>query len=259
MKCNKKSKALLYLFDQLEKSEYDIYKKHMESCAACQLFLYELQQTQKIMQSRSYPEIPEDLIKTSIRLVRDESKSKKNPLLFKTKKKRFIPFLRPSWQMAVLFLVFLIGFGIGKIGLSPVAWRNSFYLISQSHGNRRNAAVLQDYLLGVETLFLDLSNREKNLLIEEEEIRKEILLTHDALKKTKKIKKIIKDKDTQLFQLILEIEWVLEEILFSVQQDKNNFSKDAREKLEEYPLLVKIYHYTSSIKEQLRKGGFGDV
>ena len=244
MACKQQEKVVSFVLGELSHQNRERFREHAESCPECHQFLQEFEETGKIIGTRTLPSAPAGLIDDCLLRIRRAGQNRKASIV----ERFFHPRLRPGLQWAAIIVVFFMGLGLGKLLFKPPTWLGRYGRLAQNrtaiHHINDNRA-LRSYLLSVEMLFLDLSNMDDPALLDDDEWDMEIQITREILQRTRQIKNSLGDRDHQLYQLVAEIEWVLEDVLGTANIDVAGMPTNVRQAIDDQQLLTKIHEYIS--------------
>ena len=244
MKCKNETKILAYLLDELDKTKHQKLEAHLQTCEHCQAVYQKLKETHDQIQVRLVPAPPHHLVKKCIQTIRVKTKHHSHSHLWNL----FSVFERnpkPLLRWALLIVVFGTGLGLGKIIFDTPQWSKSpgRWISNSFVGGRQNRSSLRQYLLSVETLLLDISNVQYSEL-EENNWDIEMEITQKILQQTVQIKTQIQD-NPDLLQLVTDIEWVLEDMLDSMDYEMAGMPETVRQTIQEQRLLSRLYVFMS--------------
>jgi hypothetical protein len=248
MACEKKNHVLSDILGELPDEERKTFRKHATTCMECKELLKEFEETQQLLERRALPEAPEDLVEGCLRKIGKENRHTTRASVFGRLLNRLAWWQEPAWQWAVLVIVFCGGLGLGKILFDPPTWVERYGKLVRNRPMQNSVnenRSLRNYFLSVETLFLDLSNMDDRSLLDDEEWDMEMDITREVLHRTRQIKNDVKDRNNEIYQLVTEIEWVLEDMLGTEEFDFAGLSKDVRQVIDERQLLTKIHEFIS--------------
>lgn len=240
MSCKHSEFILTYLYDEMEQDKRIQFQQHLDNCATCQQIVTEYEQTNALLRKRTMPAIPPNLYQSCLyKIDTIKNKSAWYATIFEK------IFLRPklAWQFAVLLLVFTAGLGIGKMVFAPPVWLQNYKLNLSSTEKINQKQLIRNYLLSVEILLLDLTNLETQL--NKNELQTELEVTKQVLNRTNHIKKLVQQSDTQLYQLLIDIEWVLEDVIDTPDFDLDNIPRYVQKTIEKQNILDKIHLFIS--------------
>lgn len=248
MICKEREKVISYVFGELEHEAAVPFKKHVEACSDCRKLIREFRETGQILQNRTLPKVPVELEKKCLRGIEKITQSRSKASLFEGVLTRLPLGLKPAMQWALIVIVFCGGVGLGKLLFDTPGWLKipdrftaSGSIFTSADENKQ----LHNYLLSVETLFLDLSNMDDPALLDDEEWNTQMQIARKALNRTRQIKKYTEIGDQPLHQLLTEIEWALEDILTTASIDMAGLTQDFRQTIGESKLLTKIHGFIS--------------
>ena len=244
MACREKNKIVPFLTDNLDLGAKEKFVVHLGSCRECRVIMESYRETEGFLKDRSFPEVPLNLARDCMRRIDEQAGHGEKSVRFSRKAKPFIIWPRPIWQFALVVIVFCGGLGLGKILFdkpNDIVWPRS----AQADKGNGNGQRLRNYLLSIETLFLDLSNMENTTTEENGAVTIEREMVYDLLEKTRTMKRFIKNRNPVIYKLVTDIEWVLDDFLGALELELNDFTGDIRRTIEDNQLLVKIHSYTS--------------
>ena len=247
MACKEREKVLTYFLGELEQEAAVPFEKHLEVCSDCRNLIREFQETAQILQNRTLPKAPVELEKKCLREIKKITQSRSKASLFDGVLTRLPLGLKPAMQWALIVIVFCGGVGLGKLLFDTPGWlipdrlTPSGSILTSNNENR----TLHNYLLSVETLFLDLSNMDDPVLLNNEEWNHQMQIARKALNRTRQMKKYTEIVDQPLHQLLTEIEWALEDILTTASIDMAGLTQDFRQTIGKSKLLTKIHGFIS--------------
>jgi hypothetical protein len=248
MNCKERDKVLSYILGELEQKAAVLFQKHVKACSDCRKLIREFQETGQILKNRTLPKVPVELEKKCLREIKKITRSRSKASLFEGVMTRLPLGLKPAMQWALIVIVFCGGVGLGKLLFDTPGWLRipdrltpSGSILTSGDENR----ALHNYLLSVETLFLDLSNMDDPVLLDKEEWSHQMQIARRALNRTRQIKKYTEIGDQPLHQLLTEIEWALEDILTTASIDMAGLTQDFRQTIGESKLLTKIHGFIS--------------
>ena len=248
MKACSQEKIFSYLLGEFSGEELEAFQKHVSGCPECAQLLATYETTDRLLKTREPVPVPKALgkacIQTVTQLTCEEREASPLRRLFEGVYRQ--PF--PAWRVAAVAAVFLLGLGLGKIVFDRPTWTEKYGRFARANGvsdQIDDGRALRNYLLSVETLFLDLSNMEIAAFLDEEEWEAELELTREVLRRTRELSRIMEGRNPELFQLMTEIEWVLEEIVGTEGWELAELSKDFQRSIGERRLLMKIHGYIS--------------
>ena len=248
MACRMKKQVLPYFLGELCEEEKEVIQNHVETCPECGGLLEEFEETGRLLKRRMFPELPDGVAKECLQKIGSETRPWRGASVLEKLLDRFT--LRPKvvWRWAVLVVVFCSGLCLGKFLFDPPTWLERYERMVRSRemsGRIDENWSLRNYLLSVETLFLDLANMDDPALLDEEDWIMEREIAHEILSRTRRMKDVAEDGNPELYRLVLEIEWVLEDVLGSAEVNLADLSKDVRQSIDERRLLAKIHNYIS--------------
>ena len=244
MSCKQRENVVSFVLGELSHHNSEQFHEHVKHCPECHQLLQEFEETGKILGSRTLPNAPNGLIGDCLLRIRRSGRDRKASIV----ERFFLPRLRPGLQWATIIVVFSMGLGLGKLLFQPPAWLERYGRLAQ---NRETFLPIDDnramrsYLLSVEMLLLDLSNMDDPALLDDDEWETEIQITREMLQRTRQIKNRLGDGDRRLYQLVAEIEWVLEDVLGTTNIDVAGLPPDVRRAIDDQQLLTKIHEYIS--------------
>jgi hypothetical protein len=244
MACKQRENVVLFMLGELSHQNRNQFKEHVNRCPECHQLLQEFQETGKILQGRTLPSAPDGLVGDCLLRIRRSGQNRKVSIV----ERFFQPRFRPGLQWVAIFMVFFMGLGLGKLLFQPPAWLERYGKLAQNQvaflpidDNRAT----RSYLLSVEMLLLDLSNMDDPSLLDDDEWDMEIQITQEMLQRTRQIKNRLGDGDRRLYQLVAEIEWVLEDVLGTANMEMAGLPPDVRRAIDDQQLLTKIHEYIS--------------
>lgn len=246
MKCEQE-KLMVYIRGELSKTESQHLEDHIDQCTSCDGILAELKDVDSLLSTRSMPTPPDSLIVDCLKKLPGESTENKKSRSAFSFFERFFNGPRPIVRWAFVAIVFFVGLGSGKLLFSPPNWAAKYSKLVKNESIEARlveSKVLRHYFLSVQTLLLDLSNRD-DLDPLSTDLSYEKDFTREILQNTRKIKAASKENDAELYQLVSEIEFVLEEIMGTTQYQLAGFSDEVRETIEEKQILTKIQDHIS--------------
>ena len=232
------------MLGELSLQNSEQFHEHVEHCPECHQLLQEFEETGKILGNRTLPSAPDGLVGDCLLRIRKAGRDQKASIA----ERFFLPRLRPGLQWAAIIVVFFMGLGLGKLLFQPPVWLERYGRLAQ---NRAASLPIDDnramrsYLLSVEMLLLDLSNMDDPALLDDDEWDMEIQITREILQRTRQIKNRLGDGDRRLYQLVAEIEWILEDVLGTANIDVAGLPPDVRRAIDDQQLLTKIHEYIS--------------
>ena len=244
MGCRQKKKVVPYLRDELESDEREQFQSHWKTCASCRESVESLKSLDQLLKARPLPEAPEGLAEACIRRVDEIDSVTPKSSRWSRLLERWNVLPAPAFRFAMMTIVFLAGLGMGKLLFDKPSWTSKFGGFTEGSPGMEmtTGRPLRNYLLSVETLFLDFSNMESAAL-DAEDWEAELEMTQEVLKRTRELKRLTESINPQLYQLVAEIEWVLEEIAGTPQMYLADVSRDVRQTIDEQRILVKIHGY----------------
>lgn len=248
MTCKKKQRVLSFFLNELREEEAETFKDHLRTCSECGELLEEFETTERFLKSRPLPKVPTGLEKNCLRRIDLETREWRRESVFEKLFNRLIWRPKPVWRWAVLVFVFCGGFGLGKLVFDDSNWLEKYKRMIRGEvvsGDIHEGRYLHNYLLSVETHFLNLSNMKNPTLLDKEDWKVEMEVTREILRRTRRMKEAVLDGDPDLYQLVTEIEWVLEDVLHTPKLELAGLSKDIRQNIDERRLLTKIHGYIS--------------
>jgi len=244
MACKQRENVVSFVLGELSHQNSEPFHEHVKSCPECHQLLQEFQETGKILGIRTMPSAPDGLVGDCLLRIRNAGQDRKASI----DERLFLPRLRPGLQWATIVMVFFMGLGLGKLLFQPPVWLERYGRLAQNQvaflpidDNR----AMRSYLLSVEMLLLDLSNMDDPALLDDDEWNTEIQITREMLKRTRQIKNRLGDGDLRLYQLVAEIEWVLEDVLGTANIDVAGLPPNVRRAIDDQQLLTKIHEYIS--------------
>lgn len=247
MACKKANSVLPYLTGELNQEEKGRFYSHLKHCTECERLVEEFEETRLWLGKRPLIDIPEGLEQACLRGIDEAFPRKRAVSPRESLTKRIFWNPAPAWRIAFAAVIFCIGLGTGKVLFDRPDWMNK--LGFQADGTASTEELVagkpfQNYLLSVETLFLDLSNTEiPNLM--EEEWQVELQLIEEILVRTRRLKNAAENRHPDLFQLVTEIEWVLEELIGAADYNLADFPEEVRSNIIKRQLLTKIHGFIS--------------
>ena len=248
MECPRTKRVLSYALGEYHDEERKAFRDHVESCSECRELLKAFEATEQLLKMRTLPEAPAKLKRECLRRIDVEAKSRGNATAFRRLWNGLLWRPQPAGRIAVLVVVFCSGLGLGKLLFDQPSWLDRTRRMVQNGSmfeTLDNNRVLRNYLLSVETHFLNLSNMENPVLIHREDWDAEMKFTQEILKRTRKMKEIVRHKNLELYQLVSEIEWVLEDVIRTPELELADLSKELRRDIDERRLIAKIHGFIS--------------
>lgn len=245
MSCREQNRVFDYLLGELPEADRKHVEVHVEQCDACRSLSEEFGMTDRALRARKTSPIPEGLASSCARFIDDRTRTASEPRRLRLDdswiRRLLVP--SPAWRFAVLVVVFLGGMGAGKLLFDSPSWMERIGRLIPSEASQEisEGRSIRNYLLSVETLFLGLSNMESAGLLDEEDWEMELEVTREVLKRTRRMKRILEERNPELHQLVGEIEWVLEDIVGSSGWEFVEVSRDVRREIDERRLLMKIH------------------
>jgi hypothetical protein len=244
MACKQREDVVSFVLGELSHQNSEPFHEHVKHCPECHQLLQEFEETGNILGSRTLPSAPDRLVDDCLLRIRRAGRDQKASIV----ERFFLPRFRPGLQWAAIIVVFFMGLGLGKLLFQPPAWLERYGRSAQNRAvflpiddNR----AMRSYLLSVEMLLLDLSNMDDPALLDDDEWDIEIQITREILQRTRQIKDRLGDGDRRLYQLVVEIEWVLEDVLGTANIDVAGLPPDVRRAIDDQQLLTKIHEYIS--------------
>ena len=242
MACKEENKILAYVLGELSEKDRERVEAHVQGCASCEALMEHVDAADRVLRGRKPAGVPEGLAASCIQAIDEEAGRAPRKVRFE------IPFLgrlfpvSPVWQFAVLLLVFVGGIGAGKVLFDSPTWLEQYGRLAPSENTQElsEGRMIRNYLLSVETLFLGLSNTESAAFLDEEDWEAELEVTREVLRRTRRMKRVLEEKNPELYQLVGEIEWVLEDIVGTSGWEFADLSSDVRQEIDERRLLMKI-------------------
>jgi len=247
MSCKEKKYVLPYAFGELRGGQRETFQNHLKRCKECRYLWDEFKNTERILKKRTLSEVPSQLVDKCLSRIESEIRFQDGKSRGKQWTDRVLFWPKPVWRLAVVVFVFCFGFGVGKLVFSPTPWMKKYKNIVHRKSESESPAesrFLRNYLLSVEMLFLDVINLEKPELMEDDEWKVELEMTREILNRTQKMKNTMKGRNAEVYQLLVEIEWVLDDILGSSKYELADLSRDIQKRIHEQQLLSKIQEYT---------------
>ncbi len=248
MACRMKKQVLSYFLGELCEEEKKAIHNHAETCPECGGLLEEFGEAGEFLEKRTFPEVSDILVKDCLRKIKNTTRFQERASILERLSSCFIWRPKLVWRGAVFVAVFCTGVGLGKLLFDPPTWLERYERIFQNKkwsGKVNESRFLRNYFLSVETLLLDFANMENSALLDEEEWALEREVIREMLSRTRRIKEIAENDATELYRLVSEIEWVLENMLGTVETNLAELSEDVRKRIGEQQLLIKIYDYIS--------------
>lgn len=248
MACKEKNKVLPYLLGELHDQEQEPFQNHVEMCGECDELYKGFEETGKLLQKRVFRKIPAGLADNCLRRIRMERSHPRKASRFETLLDRFTLWPHPAWRWALIVVVFFGGLGLGKILFDPPTWFERYNQLSSNNSplnDLNENRALRNYLLSVETLFLNLSNMDDPSLLDDKEWEMEMEITREVLHRTREVKNHLENRDQELYQLVTEIEWVLEDVIGTAEINLAELSADVRQSIDERQILTKIHGFIS--------------
>jgi len=248
MACHDKEKTLSYILGEIVPQEEAPLKDHMGTCQECSTLLDAVEETRQILGKRRLPKEPAGLADRCMQKIQTEHPDKRKASRSWSPLDRLLIWPVPVRRWAFITVVFCLGIGFGKVLFNPPTWLERYeYLFNNEtifdDGNPNR--VLHNYLLGVETLFLNLSNMDDPSLLNDDEWEMEMDVTRKMLHRTRQIKNRVEREDDALYHLVNEIEWVLDDIIGTAEINLAGLSRDVRETIDKQQLLTKIHGFIS--------------
>ena len=244
MACKEQNTILSYILGEFPDEDRERVEAHAQDCGSCAEMMGALETTDRMLRTRKSLSIPKNLATSCIRAIDEEEKRRNVSSGIQESLLGRLLTPAPAWRFAVLVIVFLGGLGAGKLLFDSPTWIDKYAsLLNPSEDAQvlSEERAIRNYLLSVETLFLGLSNMESTAVLDEEEWELELEVTNEILKRTRRIKRILEDRDPELYQLVGEIEWVLEDIVGTSGWEFADLSRDVRQQIDERRLLMKIH------------------
>lgn len=242
MACREESKVFAYTLGELSGEHRERVEAHTQRCSSCAALLEDLAAADHDLRVRNVPRVPAGLVSSCIRAIDEETGRKSRGLRFEFPSlgRFFTP--APVWRFAVLLFVFLGGIGAGKLLFDAPTWLERYRSLNPPEHSQEmsEGRMIRNYLLSVETLFLGLSNTE-NAAIPEEDWEAELEVTREVLKRTRRMKRLLEHRNPELYRLVGEIEWILEDIVGASGWEFAGLSNDVRREIDERRLLMKIH------------------
>ena len=246
MVCKKEKLVVPYILGELDTDVREAFLDHIRGCEHCGSLVKDLQDTEQIMAQRRLPQMPAGLLSRCLGRIREQEYSGSKASVLSRFRKGFTWRHIPVWQWASFIIIFCAGLGIGKLFFDTPTWLQKYHIKLQSNSEPETvnkSRYLKNYLLSVETLFLDLSNMEDPSLIGSDEWKMELEIARGILKRTRQIKQTAQNQNDELYQLVTEIEWVLEEVVEAAELDFAGLAEDIRRTIGDRRLLVKIHGF----------------
>jgi len=248
MACKEKNKVLPYLLGELHDQGREPFQDHVEMCEECDEIFKAFEETGKLLRKRTFRKVPARLADNCLRRIRMKSSHQRKSYRFEAMLDRFTLWPQPVWRWALLVVIFFGGLGLGKILFDPPTWFERYDKLTSNNSSLNDLnenRALRNYLLSVETLFLNLSNMDDPSLLDDKEWEMEMEITREVLHRTREVKNHFENRDQELYHLVTEIEWVLEDVIGTAEIDLAELSADVRQTIDARQILTKIHGFIS--------------
>ncbi len=238
MNCTFHDQALKYAFGSCGESEKAVIKNHLENCGKCRDMVNDILSAEAMLPERHWPIVSRKLSGRIIKAMPYARKRKKHVISLKNP---VLAYRHPAFQAAFIIIIFISGM-LFQRKLADSNFNQNRILNDQSVEVIRDNQFLHNYLLDAQVLLLDYANISGKRLTQEE-WEFQIYITRQTLETTRLVKAQITNGNAPLIRLINEIEWVLEDVIYSDQIQPADKAKNAMESINKNHLLSKIRGY----------------
>lgn len=244
MACQEKNKIDTYYLGELAGKERKAFEDHIQTCTTCREAVQALLEIRSILNRRTLPKPPRHLAKTCKRTIEfSEKQTDAAPGIDKWYNRWVLSGQRIQWAAAVV--IFCAGLIAGKVLFSPGIETHYSAVVKNTAQSRMDARQVRNYLLSVEMLLLDLSNLEHPAAMDRDEWAMQIQIAGEMLSRTDRVKQFEENRNPALYHLLVEIEWVLEDVVGTPSMDMADMATYIKGSIEENQLLSKLHHYIS--------------
>lgn len=244
MACDKRNQIEAFFLGEIPDNQQDMLARHVEKCPECRSLIESYRRIRGIIAQRPRPDLPAHLEKKIRRRI-DEISPVKRPAGSNAVWRGLFPvFPRPAFQWGALVTTFCLGLFLGKMLFAPPDWSAIYSKIQKEDPGKAahmEARYLKNYLLGVETLLLDISNMDPTTAYSKDDWEIEASISSEMLRRTRELKRSVEKKDPALYYLLMEIEWILEEMTLTQDTDLADLASE----IQDQQILSKIHGFLS--------------
>ena len=244
MACKEEKKVMVYYLGELSDHESSDFQSHLQTCMTCQNVLTELEDTHHLLNLRPSIRSPKNLAKACMHHVEQDAFPDRLYRKKENRPVRLFPFSVPVLRWAAVVVIFCCGLLMGRLIFSPPKANILYSDLDQPHAYVDQRQI-HNYLLGVETLLLQLSNLDYKMFVDKEDWTLHSEMAQKMLIRNRQIKGIAEKEDPLLFSLLVEIEWVLEDVVGTSSAEMVEMASDIQQDIDESRVLSKIHHFIS--------------